>query len=194
MVPQDAGRVLLPLARAAIAKRLGLPAPAVPAADWLAERGGSFVTLHLAGRLRGCIGTLEAYRSLGADIAANARAAAFDDPRFPPLEPGEYDQIDLEVSVLSAPEPMAYADEADLLSQLRPGVDGLLLEAEHRRGTFLPQVWDQLPRPADFLGQLKVKAGFSRHDWDPAWRISRYTVTAWSETDRVESPRHAGNK
>lgn len=181
MVPDDAGTVLLPLARAAIAHRLELAGPAVPTPPWLSEPGASFVTLHLAGRLRGCIGTLAAYRELGADVRANARAAAFNDPRFPPLDAGEYARIDLEVSVLSKPEPLAYVDQDDLLGQLRPGVDGLLLEGDHRRATFLPQVWEQLPVPDRFVGQLKVKAGFSRSDWDSAWRFARYTVTAWSE-------------
>lgn len=175
------GLVLLPLARAAIAARLGLPGPAVPPAEWLAEPGASFVTLHEAGRLRGCIGTLEPYCSLGDDVVNNARAAAFHDPRFPPVTVSEYARIDLEVSVLSATEPLACTDEADLLAQLRPGVDGLVLEGERRRGTFLPQVWEQLPRPAEFVDRLKVKAGFSARDWDPRWRFSRYTVQHWSE-------------
>lgn len=181
MLPGDTGRVLLPLARAAIAARLGLPGPAVTPAEWLAEPGASFVTLHDAGRLRGCVGTLEPYCSLGEDVATNARAAAVHDPRFPPLTLPEYAGIDLEVSVLSALEPLACTDEADLLAQLRPGVDGLLLEAGRRRGTFLPQVWEQLPRPTQFLDRLKVKAGFSMRDWDPRWRFSRYTVQQWSE-------------
>jgi uncharacterized protein len=184
VVPEDAGTVLLPLARAAIAERLELPGPAVPTLPWLSEPGASFVTLHLAGQLRGCIGTLEAYRELGADVSANARAAAFDDPRFPPLAACEYARIDLEVSVLSTMEPLAYVDQADLLGRLRPGLDGLLLEGEHRRATFLPQVWEQLPAPDQFVDELKVKAGFSRSDWDAAWRFARYTVTAWSEAAR----------
>ncbi|SDB80099.1 hypothetical protein GA0111570_101374 [Raineyella antarctica] len=181
MFPDDMGPVLLPLARAAIADRLHLPGPEVPAADWLAEPGASFVTLHLAGRLRGCIGTLEAYRSLGEDTAANARAAAFADPRFPALTVREYAGIEVEVSVLSALEPVPYDDEDDLLGRLRPGIDGVVLRAGRRRGTFLPQVWDQLPDPSRFLDHLRRKAGLPGNGWDPAWQVDRYTVRRWSE-------------
>lgn len=181
MLPADAGRVLLPLARAALADRLGLPPPAVPAAEWLVAPGASFVSVHIAGRLRGCIGTLEQYRSLEADVTSNARAAAFEDPRFRHITAEEYAQIVLEVSVVSVPEPIAYADEADLRAQLRPGVDGVLLEAGKKRGTFLPQVWAQLPQPAEFLTNLKVKAGLPKDGWDPTWRFSRYAVDSWAE-------------
>lgn len=181
MLPTDAGRVLLPLARAALAARLGVPPPVVPEAAWLDDPGASFVSVHIDGRLRGCIGTLEQYRSLGADVTANACAAAFDDPRFRPVAAAEYLQVMLEVSVISAPEPIAYADEADLCAQLRPGVDGVLLEAGKKRGTFLPQVWAQLPQPAEFLTNLKVKAGLPKDGWDPTWRFSRYAVDSWAE-------------
>lgn len=181
MLPADAGRVLLPLARAALAERLGLPPPVVVEAEWLAARGASFVSVHLDGRLRGCIGTLDPFRSLGVDVAANARAAAFDDPRFRAITAAEYPIVVLEVSVLSAPEPIAYASEVDLLTQLRPGVDGVLLEAGQKRATFLPQVWAQLPKPEEFMDNLKVKAGLPRDAWDPRWRISRYAVRCWSE-------------
>jgi uncharacterized protein len=193
MLPTDAGRVLLPLARAALAERLGLSPPAVPEADWLAVPGASFVSVHIAGRLRGCIGTLEQFRSLGADVVANARAAAFEDPRFRPLAVSEYLQVALEVSVVSVPEPIAYADEADLRARLRPGVDGLLLEAGRKRGTFLPQVWAQLPERAEFLNNLKAKAGLPRDAWSPAWRFLRYTVSSWAEDPEVGRPSHPGS-
>lgn len=182
MFPDDMGRVLLPLARAAIAERLHLRGPHVHREDWLAEQGATFVTLHLSGQLRGCIGTIEPHRSVGEDTEANALAAAFRDPRFPALTVEEYERIDLEVSVLSPMEPVAYEDEADLLAQLRPGVDGLLLDAGWRRGTFLPQVWEQLPQPEHFLARLKAKAGFPARHWDPDWQFFRYTVRQWSET------------
>lgn len=181
MFPDDMGRVLLPLARAAIAERLGLPGPAVPAADWLDEPGACFITLQLAGRLRGCIGTLEAWRGIGEDVEDNARSAAFRDPRFPPLSVAEYREVDLEVSVLSELEPIPCADEADLLARLRPGVDGVVLRAGRRSGTFLPQVWDQLPDPEKFVAHLKVKAGLPRRGWGPDWRCYRYGVRHWRE-------------
>lgn len=181
MIPSDAGLVLLPLARGAIAAQLGLSPPSVPSQPWLLESGSAFVTLRLAGHLRGCIGTIESYRSLGEDVTGNARTAAFSDPRFRPLAVDEYAGIVLEVSVLSLPQAMTYADEADLLAQLRPGLDGLLLEADSQRGTFLPQVWGELSEPAEFLGHLKAKIGLARDGWDRDWRFFRYTVRSWSE-------------
>lgn len=181
MLPADAGRVLLPLARAAMAERLGVTPPAIPEVEWLAAPGASFVSVHVDGKLRGCIGTLEQFRSLGEDVAANARAAAFEDPRFSPITAAEYDRILLEVSVVSVPELIAYADEVDLRAQLRPGVDGVLLEAGRKRGTFLPQVWEHLPEPSEFLNNLKAKAGLAKDAWDLTWQFSRYTVKSWAE-------------
>lgn len=179
----DAGDVLLPLARASIAGRLGLRTPQLPDPEpaWLGEPGASFVTLHRSGRLRGCIGTLETYRTIGADVSANAQAAAFSDPRFPALTAREYAGIDVEVSLLSPPEVMRWRTEAEVVEGVRSGVDGLVLEAGQRRGTFLPQVWEQLPEANRFVHQLKVKAGVGDLPWMPDWRISRYTVTAWAE-------------
>lgn len=141
----------------------------------LQATGASFVTLEIAGEMRGCIGTLEARRPLAEDVAANAFAAAFRDSRFPPLSAHEESRLDIHVSVLSAPEPMAVRDEADLLRQLRPGIDGLVLEDGARRGTFLPSVWEQLPDPRDFLAHLKRKAGLPPGHWSPTLRVSRYT-------------------
>jgi AmmeMemoRadiSam system protein A len=144
------------------------------------------VTLHRAGRLRGCVGSLTAYRPLRDDVHANARAAAFSDPRFPPLARDELDAVELEVSLLSAPEPLPVASEEEALALLRPGVDGVILEYRDpedgdRRGTFLPQVWEQLPDPRDFLAHLKDKAGLPPNFWHPGIRLWRYTVTNWEE-------------
>ncbi|MCB1864884.1 MAG: AmmeMemoRadiSam system protein A [Chromatiales bacterium] len=125
----------------------------------LERRGAAFVTLHRHGMLRGCIGTVDAYRPLAEDIAANAAAAALRDPRFPALRPAELDDLELEVAVLSEPTPLTFATENDLLGQLRPGQDGLVIECAGRRATFLPSVWEQLPESADFLAALKRKAG-----------------------------------
>ncbi len=148
------------------------------------EHGASFVTLTLDGRLRGCIGTLRAHRPLLDDVRANARAAAFRDPRFPPLAANELDRVDIEVSVLTPPEPMAFTDEADLLAQLVPHVDGVVFEASERRATFLPQVWRHLPEPADFLAALKRKAGVASDFWDADVRVSRYRVHSHAEVRR----------
>ncbi len=142
----------------------------------LRSERASFVTLELDGRLRGCIGTLEAYRPLAVDVAANAWAAAFRDPRFLPVTRPEVERLEIHVSVLSPPEPMAFCSEADLLAQLRPFVDGLVLEEGVRRGTFLPSVWDSLPDAGEFLAQLKRKAGLPPDYWSETLRVGRYTT------------------
>ncbi len=142
--------------------------------DDLQQNLATFVTLHKNGELRGCIGTLEAYQPLINDIAEHAFAAAFNDPRFPALDKNEFEQLDVKISVLGKPEAMTFEDEKDLLQQIRPSIDGLILEHRYNRGTFLPSVWEQLPDKKDFLNHLKIKAGFSAHWWDDAVKISRY--------------------
>lgn len=183
----DKGRLLTTLARAAIAAEFG-PAtqrPAIP--DWLTRPAAAFVTLTRDGQLRGCIGTLEAHRPLIEDLEHNARAAAFSDPRFPPLAEDELARTDVEVSLLSRPEPMRFTDEAEALSQLRPGVDGVILEAGWHRATFLPQVWEQLPEPAEFMAQLKRKAGLAADYWSDEVRLSRYTVEKYTEANKEQT-------
>jgi AmmeMemoRadiSam system protein A len=140
----------------------------------LQKKYATFVTLHKKGDLRGCIGALEAYQPLIDDIAEHAYAAAFSDPRFPSLEESEFDQLDIEISVLSSPEEVTFTDEADLLNKIRPGIDGLILEYGYNRGTFLPSVWEQLPDKKDFLNHLKMKAGLAANWWDDTVKISRY--------------------
>lgn len=182
MIPADAGAVLLPLARRAIETGLHhrpLDPPAEPA--WLAEPGATFVTLTEGGRLRGCIGSLHPWRAVGRDAVDNARSAAFRDPRFPPVGASEVPRLRVEVSLLTAPEPMTVRDEADALAQLRPGVDGVILSAGRHRGTFLPQVWAELPAPAEFLAHLKRKAGLAASYWGGDVRLERYSVTKWVE-------------
>lgn len=180
------GQFLVALAREAIARELGqstappsLEGPPHPA--WLDVPGAVFVTLTRNGDLRGCIGSLEAHRPLLDDLRANARAAAFDDPRFPPLAAEELAATRVEVSVLSPAEPMSFRDEADFLARLRPGVDGVILEYGWHRATFLPQVWDQLPEPRQFMAQLKRKAGLAPDFWSPDLRLSRYGVEKFKE-------------
>lgn len=129
----------------------------------LREERASFVTLLTAdGHLRGCIGSIEAHRALVADINANAFAAAFEDPRFPPLRADERSDLSCELSILTQPEPMEFTDEADIIQRLEPGVDGVLIEAGRRRGTLLPAVWEQLPEPVEFWRTLKQKAGVAQ--------------------------------
>ena len=141
----------------------------------LQEPGASFVTLKKHGELRGCIGSLEAHRPLVEDVAHNAYAAAFLDPRFPPLTGHELAEVDFHLSILTPAVPMSFNSEADLLRQLRPGIDGLVLEDGIHRGTFLPAVWESLPDAAQFFQQLKRKAGLPTDHWSNNVKVARYT-------------------
>ena len=178
------GRVLTAIARASIADALGCASAPAPDAAWLHESGACFVTLTQAGELRGCIGTIDPHRPLGEDVRANARAAALRDPRFAPLTAQELDQTRIEVSVLTPREELAFTSQADALRQLRPGTDGIVLEFGAHRGTFLPQVWDQLPTPDQFMAALLRKAGLPQGFWAPGVRLFRYQVRKSSEPAR----------
>jgi len=177
------GTILLPLARAAIARELGLAATgtADTSAGWLHAPGACFITLTQDGTLRGCIGSLEARRPLLADVQANAVAAAFHDPRFAPLAAREFEHTDVEVSLLSPMQALTFRSEDEALAQLRPGIDGLVFEFGRFRSTFLPQVWEQLPTAQDFMAQLKRKAGLPAGFWHDEVRLQRYTVAKWKE-------------
>lgn len=142
--------------------------------DELISKGATFVTLQLHGKLRGCIGMLEAIRPLAEDVAENAFSAAFNDPRFSPLSRAEFDQLEIHISLLTPPELVLFDSEQDLIHQLRPYIDGLILEEGVRRSTFLPSVWEQLPIPEIFLGHLKQKAGLAQDYWSETIRIYRY--------------------
>lgn len=178
----ERGTTLLAIARAAIAQALGRTATIRADAPWLLAPGATFVTLTQHGQLRGCIGSLQAQRPLRADVTANAVAAALRDPRFAPLAVQELDTVRIGVSLLSPMQSMPVRDQADALAQLRVGVDGLVFESQGRRSTFLPQVWEQLPRAQEFLEQLKAKAGFAIDFWAADVRLHRYTVAKWEET------------
>ena len=149
--------------------------------ELLQQQGSSFVTLNKNGALRGCIGTLQPYQALVSDVVEHARAAAFSDPRFPPLEFDEFADIVISVSVLGKPDAISFSDEEDLIAQLRPAKDGLILEVGANRGTFLPSVWESLPQPRQFLQQLKRKAGLAPDYWSSSLKISRYTSQSFSE-------------
>jgi AmmeMemoRadiSam system protein A len=181
MIDTSAGEVLLPIARAAIARELGRNERPVEDGDWLREPGASFVTLKQGERLRGCIGSLRAHRSLVEDVKHNALGAAFRDPRFPPLSASELDATRVELSLLSALESIVFTDERDALSQLRPRIDGLVFEYGYHQSTFLPQVWEELPDPVEFLAHLKRKAGLPPDFWEREVKLQRYTVSKWSE-------------
>jgi hypothetical protein len=169
------GPVLLGIARAAIGQGEA-SAPREWPEDWLKRPGATFVTLRLEGELRGCIGSIEARRLLGDDVAANACAAAYRDPRFPPVSPDECPRLQVEVSLLSPREPVPAETEAHALLRIRPGIDGVYLEFHDQSATFLPQVWESLPDPLAFLSELRRKAGLPARFWHPDIRLSRYTV------------------
>jgi hypothetical protein len=173
--PDPRGPVLIGIARTAIEHDDESSLAAWPQ-DWLRRPGATFVTLRLEGELRGCIGSLEARRTLGDDVAHNARAAAYRDPRFRPVERHEWARLGVEVSLLSPREPLAAASEAQAVALLRPGIDGVYLEFGANAATFLPQVWENLPEPLEFLGELKRKAGLPQRFWHSSLRLSRYTV------------------
>jgi len=184
---RDRGSTLLAIARDTIARQLGEKAPSFETAQWLQEPGATFVTLQLHGELRGCVGSLVAKKSIREDVESNARAAAFHDPRFAPLSRREYPGIEIEVSQLSPLEKLAFESQKHLLTLLRPGVDGVVLEYGWQRGTFLPQVWEQLPDPKTFLTHLKQKAGLPADFWGDGIQISRYTVAKWREHEKHDN-------
>ncbi len=180
MLAQENQDILLNIARASISNglRQGQPLP-IRLEDYppvLQAPRASFVTLQINDQLRGCIGSLEAVRPLVEDVAENAFAAAFRDPRFPPVSDREFDQLDYHISILSPSKPLEFESENDLLKKLRPGIDGLILEKRGQRGTFLPSVWESLPSPRQFLAQLKVKAGLPADYWSDSIKVERYTV------------------
>ncbi len=174
---RTAGSLLTALARDAletftrtgrtIAEPGGMP-------DLLTEPGAAFVTLERHGQLRGCIGSPVAWRPLAADVIDNAIKAGHGDPRFPHLTPDELDGLEVSVSVLTPHEAMNFTDEADLLRQLRPHIDGLIIKDGKHGALFLPSVWEQLPEPRAFLAHLKQKAGLSVGHWSPAFQAWRF--------------------
>jgi AmmeMemoRadiSam system protein A len=177
------GEILLLIARATISDALGQPINVADDAPWLQEQGACFVTLTQKGELRGCIGTLEAHRTLLVDVKHNARAAAFQDPRFSPLTKDELNETDIEVSLLSPMQTLDFANEQEALAQLQPGIDGVVFEFGQYRSTFLPQVWEQLPDTKDFMAHLKHKAGLSPDFWADAVKLKHYSVSKWKERD-----------
>lgn len=179
----ERGKIMLPIARAEISRVLNVSCTADETAPWLAEHGACFVTLTQEGELRGCIGSLQAHRPLLADIKSNAVSAALRDPRFTPLSVEELDITAVEISLLSQSQEMLFRDEADALAQLRPGVDGIIFEYGRYRSTFLPQVWESLAQPRQFLAMLRRKAGLPEDFWAEGVKLSRYTVTKWSELE-----------
>ncbi|MEE4361028.1 MAG: AmmeMemoRadiSam system protein A [Pseudomonadales bacterium] len=172
------GERLLAVARASIEEGLRTGRPLRVRVDDYPEAlrapGASFVTLEKQGHLRGCRGMLQAERPLVEDVALNAFATAFEDPRFPPLDAAELDGIDISLSVLEAPQPLDVHSLRELEQRLRPGVDGLIIDDGRHRATFLPSVWEQLPDPRAFIDQLWRKAGLPVGTWPASLRVQRY--------------------
>ncbi len=188
-MPEKLGPVLVDLAKRSI--RQGLKDGRMPEVDFsglpkeLSEPGAVFVTLKRKGELRGCIGSPLAWRPLGQDVVENAYKAAFEDPRFPPLEESEWEGVGLSVSILTPPQRMSFKDEADLLSQLRPHIDGLIIEDSRRRALFLPSVWEALPDPKSFLAHLKVKAGLPVGHWSKDFKAQRFEAVEVSDKEEA---------
>ena len=180
------GEILLPIARASISEALGQPLEAAENAAWLQDKAACFVTLTQQQQLRGCIGTLEAHRTLLEDVKSNARAAALQDTRFSPLTAKELNFTEIEISLLSAMQLIDFSNEQEALAQLRPGIDGVVFEYGSYRSTFLPQVWQQLPDTTEFIAHLKHKAGLSPDFWADEVKLSIYTVSKWQERDFME--------
>jgi len=188
-ITEHEGGILLAIARAVISTTLGkTSAPIDESLPWLHKNGASFVTLTINQRLRGCIGSLEAYRPLLLDVKANACAAAFRDPRFLPLTIDELDATEIEISLLSSQQPLQFKSENEALAQLRPMVDGVVFEYGHHRSTFLPQVWEQLPNAETFMSHLKQKAGLPPEFWHEDVRLYRYTVIKFKEKAKPKIP------
>lgn len=178
---EAAGNTLLSIARGSIEERILGKNGERPVAPWLLQAGASFVTLTRNDELRGCIGSLEAARSLGEDVAENALGAAFRDPRFAPMTRAEWPQCRVEVSLLSTPKPVRFGDEGDLVAQIEQGKDGLIVEADGKRGTFLPQVWEDIQDKRAFLSHLLRKAGLPADTRLTRCKVSRYRVVKWKE-------------
>jgi uncharacterized protein len=175
---KDHQQQLLSVAKQSIQEGLRTGKPLkVNMADYpaeLSEPRATFVTLQKNHELRGCIGVLGAIRPLVEDVAENAFSAAFKDPRFPALTDEEVDELDIHLSILSPAKPVAFSSEQDLLAQLKPGADGLILQEGYHRGIFLPSVWETFQTPQQFLRHLKQKAGLAPDYWSDKIKIYRY--------------------
>ncbi len=191
MLPEsiEQGNIVLKIARAAIAQVLHVHFESIGAEvnqPWLLQPGASFVTLLQYDRLRGCIGSLQPYLPLLEDIRKNAVSAALHDSRFLPLTKREFSSVEIEVSILSDLYHIDFMNEADAIAQMRPGVDGIVFEYMNCRSTFLPQVWDSIPDPQQFLTNLKIKAQLPGDFWAEGIRLFRYTVSKWQEIQPLE--------
>jgi AmmeMemoRadiSam system protein A len=196
LISQKDRQYLLRLARQTIARTLrGEELPPVVLqnlSEDLSRPGASFVTLTIDGQLRGCIGSIEPRRPLALDVRENAMGAAFRDPRFPPLTSEEFEQVEIEISVLTPPKPLDYSSLRDLLDSLRPHVDGVIIERGWQRATYLPQVWEKVPDRERFLSSLCLKAGLPPDDYRrPGLQVYTYQVEKFSAEQGAEAPKRS---
>lgn len=185
MLDKKLGAALATLARDAIRHALGGPAPIRPSGDFFTQNGAVFVTLYRGPTLHGCIGSLEPHRPLADDVADNAVAAALHDPRATPLSLAGAERLRVEISLLSPQERVPCHDEASALAALRPGFDGVVLRLGHRRATFLPQVWDEIPDGHEFLQELRIKGRMDPKAWPPELEVYRYRVDKYIDDPRL---------
>ncbi|SPD74840.1 conserved exported hypothetical protein [uncultured Desulfobacterium sp.] len=183
---EDEGRYLLSVARNTIEEKIfnrkDKGQPDAKKSDKFVERRGTFVTLTKGKNLRGCIGHIIPQESLIDGIRENAINAAFRDPRFPPLTKEEWDRVKIEISILTDPKPLSYSGADDLLSKLRPNIDGVIIKKGFYQSTFLPQVWEQLPKKEEFLAHLCLKAGLAADEWKKGGLdVLTYQVQAFEE-------------
>jgi uncharacterized protein len=178
-------KILLDLARQAITfgveKHLELKVDLVNYPEKLRAERACFVTLKIAKALRGCIGSLQAYEPLVANIAHNAFLAAFSDPRFAPVEASELKLLSIHISILTVPKPIACTSEADLICKIKPNIDGLILSEKGLCGTFLPSVWEEIKEPRLFLQHLKMKAGLPPNYWSDTVKVECYTTESFGD-------------
>lgn len=187
---EQQGRALARYAREVIASALGGRTPEAPEFEAAHEPGATFVTLRQGKRLHGCMGSLVPHEPLVEDVAHNAGAAAFVDPRALPIELCDVPRLGVEVTVLGRLEPIDFHDEASAIAALRPGVDGVVLIWKGRRGTLLPQVWRDLPDPAEFLANVKLKAGLPMDFWASDVALFRYEAHKYEDPPLgAEGPR-----
>ncbi len=181
----DEGHYLISLARKTIENRLDQKEPPVSGTNIspkFYEKRGTFVTLTMEGQLRGCIGHILPQEFLIEGIRTNAVNAAFRDPRFAPLSKAEWERVKVEISILTEPKTLSYSDVHALISELRPGIDGVIIKKGYSQAVFLPQVWEQLPRKEEFLAHLCLKAGLDADEWQKGdLEVFTYQVQAFEE-------------
>ena len=194
MLAEAEGQALARYARAAIRESLGGPAASKPRGAELDAPGATFVTLHRGERLQGCIGVIEPRRPVADDVRDHAIAAALEDPRALPLSLDEVDDLDVEVSLLTPLERVPADSAEEAAAKLRRGIDGVVFAVGARRATYLPQVWEDVPDPLDFLRKLRAKAGLPADYWSEHVTLYRYQVRKWNDPAKATTRSRTTNR